>query len=206
LVRCIQPLLDDALFPHLGVGVESVTHALPRGGALGLRCFGVVLEPLVFAQCVNRLVQRQRAELQRDAGLLSLRTFFIRRVPHQALRVRVLPGAYGGLQTAFAVLRCVGLQAGAHRVRRRPGLRQHPVCNGVVAGIDGQRVLKVVPVAIQVDVFVCGAPPPRKAPGVESVHVEHGHPGRLRGGVEGGFVEQRCAASAAAKNLPRASA
>ena len=45
---------------------------------------GMVLEPLVGAQRVGHFEHRQRAVLERDAGVLGLRAFLVGRHPHQA--------------------------------------------------------------------------------------------------------------------------
>jgi hypothetical protein len=45
-----ERLLDDALLPLVGVGVEGVAYLLFDGRAAGGGDFGVVLQPLVYAQ------------------------------------------------------------------------------------------------------------------------------------------------------------
>ena len=62
----------------------------------------------------------------------------------------------------------------------RPG-GGHQQCGDLVVGrVARQRLAEVVEVAVQVDVLVRGAAPPREAVGVERVHVEHGHAGLAR--------------------------
>jgi hypothetical protein len=64
------------------------------------------------------------------------------------------------------------------------------VGNFFVGGVVGQGLAEVVPVAVEVDVFVRRSPPPRKPPGVERVHVQHRDAGCSRGGVESGVAYQ----------------
>ena len=85
----VQRLAQHLLLPHVGVGVERIPRGVFDGGTLRGWCVGVVLGPLVGAQCVQHVGDGQGAVFQRNAGVSGLRAFLVGRQPHQ-------PGERGG--------------------------------------------------------------------------------------------------------------
>ena len=108
-------------------------HLRQRAGRQLLR---VVLQPLVGAQRVHHVHHRQRAVFERDAGVLGLRTFFIRGQPHQALQGRrrgaavveagdsVAPPGTGALERRSII--ATGEDALTHARRAQPGVQVDP--------------------------------------------------------------------------------
>ncbi len=118
----------------------------------------------------------------------------------QAPRVAVLAAADDGLQGALAVGGHVGVQlrlGGGRRPLRGHDGRGHLG----VGGVGRQLTVEVVEVAVQVDVLVRGAAPPREAVGVQRVHVEQRHAGGMRLLAEAGVGQQRALHARAAVAL-----
>src|SRR5664280_1036570 len=279
--RGVDSLGDDLVLPGVGVGVEGVADLLLDGVPRRRVCIGMVLEPLVGAQCLDHLALRLGAVLEGHAGVLGLRTFLVGGEPHhageQSRRRRTVvdrrdvappgpgageggrivvagedafamavraeacvqidpgePGAAGGviaeylaqgliapgrrraaeeeavgmvvlaagdglLQRALAAFGDEAVERDHGRLVGWPGFGNDQRRELVVGGVALRPDAEVAEIAIEVDVLVGGAAPPRKSIGVERVDVEHGDAGIVCSLVPGGVFEQRTLHAGAAE-------
>ena len=99
----------------------------------------------------------------------------------QAFGMLVLAAGDRGLQRLLAVLGDVARESARPRGVGRPGRRHEQRARSRRSPRCAAALAEVVEVAVQVDVLVRGAPPPREAVGVERVDVQHRHAGVVRG-------------------------
>src|SRR5215469_1619251 len=95
-----------------------------------------------------------------------------------SLGIGVLPAAHSLLERCHPVLLRIGCQDGACRRSRliRPALRNDGVAQFLIFPVLRQRLCKIDPIAVQIDVLLRGPPQPGETTRVDCMYQEDSNP------------------------------